>query len=48
MPSSLDEAVEVAITVSNAECMSQSDTKAVFSAKRKGSSLAIVRFYCGK
>jgi hypothetical protein len=37
MSSSLDEVVHVAIKVGNAECMRQSDTKRVFSAKREGS-----------
>jgi hypothetical protein len=48
LPSSLDEAVQVAITVSNAERVKQVDTKGVFSAKRDGGSQAIVCFNCGK
>jgi hypothetical protein len=48
MPSSLEEAVQVAITVSNAERVKQVDTKRVFSFKRDGGSQAIVCFNCGK
>jgi hypothetical protein len=46
MPSSLDEAVQVAVTVSNAERTKQADTKKVFSARRDASSQAIVCFNC--
>jgi hypothetical protein len=48
MPSSLDEAVQVAVTVSNAEGTQQADTKKVFSARRDASSQAIVCFNCSK
>jgi hypothetical protein len=48
MTSSLDEAVHVAVTVSNAERTKQADTKKVFSARRDASSQAIVCYNCGK
>jgi hypothetical protein len=48
MPSSLDEAVQVAVTVSNAERTKPADTRKVFSARRDASSQAIVCYNCGK
>jgi hypothetical protein len=47
MPHTLEEAVQVAVTVSNAEWMRTSDTKRVFIAKRDSSSQGIC-FNCGK
>jgi hypothetical protein len=47
MPSSLEEAVQVAITISNAERTKQPDTKRVFSAKRDGGSPAVECYNCG-
>jgi hypothetical protein len=47
MPFTL-EAVEVAVTVSNAERMRTQDTKRVFSTKRDSSSQGITCFNCGK
>jgi hypothetical protein len=48
MPVTLEEAVEVAVTVSNAERMRTQDTKRVFSTKRDSSSQGITCFNCGK
>jgi hypothetical protein len=48
MPPSLDEAMQVAITLSNAERMKQSDTKSEFSAQRDEASQAVVCFSCRK
>jgi len=48
MLSTLEEAVEVAVTVSNAERMRTSDTRRVFNTKRDSSSQGITCFNCGK
>jgi hypothetical protein len=48
MPYSLEEAVQVAVTVSNAERMRVQDTKRVFSAKKDNSSQGVTCFNCGK
>ena len=48
MPSSLEEAVQVAITISNAERTKQPDTKRVFSAKRDGGSSVVEGYNCGR
>jgi len=48
MPFTLEEAVEVAVTVSKAERMRTQDTKRVFSTKRDSSSQGIACFNCGK
>jgi hypothetical protein len=47
-PSTLEEAVEVAVTVSNAERMRTQDTKRVFSTKRENLSQGIICHNCGK
>jgi hypothetical protein len=48
MPSTLEEAVDVAVTVSNAERMRTQDTKRVFSTKRDSSSQGITCLIAGK
>jgi hypothetical protein len=48
MPHTLEEAVQVAVTVSNAERVREPDTKRVFSAKRDCLTQAIICFNCGK
>ena len=48
MPSSLEKALQVAITISNAERTKQPDTKRVFNARRDGGSPAVVCYNCGK
>lgn len=48
MPLTLDEAMQVAVTVSNAERMRAPDTKRVFSAKRDISSQGVTCFNCGR
>ena len=48
MLSSLEEAVQVAITISIAKRTKQPDTKRVFSAKRDGGSPAFECYNCGK
>jgi len=48
MPHTLEEAVQVAVTVSNAEWMRAPDTRRVFSTKRDSSSQGITCFNCGK
>ena len=48
MPNTLDEAVQVAITISNAERTKTPDTKRVFSARREGIYQSVVCFNCGK
>ena len=48
MPSSLEEAVQVVIAISNAERTKQPDTKRVFSAKRDGGSSAVECYNCGR
>ena len=48
MPSSLEEAVQVVIAISNAERTKQPDTKRVFSAKRDGGSSAVEFYNCGR
>jgi hypothetical protein len=48
MPSTLEEAVEVAVSLSNAERMRAPDTKRVFSTKRDSSSQGIICYNFGK
>ena len=48
MPHTLDEAVQVAVTVSNAERLRAPDTKRVFSTKRDSPSQGTSCFNCGK
>jgi len=48
MPHSLEEAVQIAVTVSNAERMRTQDTKWMFSAKGDNSSQGMTCFICGK
>jgi len=48
MPHTLAEAVQVAVTVSNAEWVKAQDPKRVFSAKRDSSSQGVICYNCGK
>ena len=48
MPHTLEEAMQVAVTVSNAERVKSSDTKRVFSAKRDHSFQGVTCFNCGR
>jgi hypothetical protein len=48
MPHTLEEAVQVAVTVNNAERMRATDTKRVFSARRDNASQNITYYNCGK
>jgi hypothetical protein len=48
MPTTLEEAVEVAVTASNTEHMRTQDTKRVFSTKRDNSSQGIICYNCGE
>jgi hypothetical protein len=48
MPHTLEEAVQVAVTVSNAKRVTAPDTMRVFSAKRGSSTQGIICFNCGK
>jgi hypothetical protein len=48
MPQSLEEAVQVAVTVNNAERLRALGTKKVFSARKDSSSQGILCFNCGK
>jgi hypothetical protein len=48
MPNTLDEAVEIAVTVSNAERMRTQDAKRVFSTKRDNVPRGLTCFNCGK
>jgi hypothetical protein len=47
MSHTLEEAVQVAVTVSTAERVRASDTKRVFSAKRDSSTQGIICYNCG-
>jgi hypothetical protein len=48
MPHTLEEAVQVAVTVSNAERLRAPDTRKVFSARKDSSSQGITCYNCGK
>jgi hypothetical protein len=48
MPHTLEEAVQVVVTVNNAERLRAPDTKRVFSARKDNSSQGVVCFNCGK
>ena len=48
VPHNLEEAVQVAVTVSNAERVRAQDPKSVISTKRDSSSKGVICFNCGK